>query len=160
MELILWRHAEAESGEPDLGRKLTAKGDKQARRVAIWLHAHLPESTKVLVSPATRAQQTARALTEIAHRKAKTVDAIAPGASVDDVLQAVDWPNSRTPKLVVGHQPTLGLVASRILTGSDLPWSIKKAAIWWFSTKDSEAAEGVEGAPKVVLRAVVNPDLV
>jgi phosphohistidine phosphatase len=158
MELILWRHAEAESGEPDLGRKLTSKGDKQAKRIAVWLHAHLPESTKVLVSPATRAQQTARALVDIAHRKAKTVETLAPGASVDDILQAVDWPNSKTPKLVVGHQPTLGLVASRILTGVDLPWSIKKAAVWWFSTKDSEAQDS-GGAAKVVLRAVVNPDL-
>lgn len=159
MELILWRHAEAESGEPDLGRKLTAKGDKQAKRIAIWLHAHLPESTKVLVSPATRAQQTARALVDITHRKARTVEALAPGASVDDILQSVDWPKSKAPKLVVGHQPTLGLVASRILTGSELPWSVKKAAVWWFSTKDSEAEQGAEGAAKVVLRAVVNPDL-
>jgi phosphohistidine phosphatase len=157
MELILWRHAEAESGEPDLGRKLTSKGDKQARRVAAWLHAHLPDSTKVMVSPATRAQQTARALTDITHQKAKTVDKLAPGASVEDILQAVDWPNSKTPKLVVGHQPTLGLVASRIMTGSELHWPIKKAAIWWFSTKDTEA-DGAEAA-KVVLRAVVNPDL-
>ena len=30
MDLILWRHAEAEPGEPDLGRRLTAKGIQQA----------------------------------------------------------------------------------------------------------------------------------
>jgi phosphohistidine phosphatase len=160
MELILWRHAEAETGEPDLGRKLTSKGEKQARRVAAWLHAHLPESTKVLVSPATRAQQTARALADIAPRKLKTVEALAPGASVDDILQAADWPASKTPKLVVGHQPTLGLVASRVLTGAELPWSIRKAAVWWLSTKDNEAMSGADGAAKVVLRAVVNPDLI
>ena len=52
MELILWRHAEAEPGEPDLGRKLTAKGEKQARRVAEWLHSHLPQTAKIYVSPA------------------------------------------------------------------------------------------------------------
>ena len=33
MDLILWRHAEAEPGEPDLGRRLTAKGLKQAERM-------------------------------------------------------------------------------------------------------------------------------
>ena len=33
MDLILWRHAEAEPGEPDVGRRLTAKGLKQAERV-------------------------------------------------------------------------------------------------------------------------------
>ena len=61
MELILWRHAEAEPGEPDLGRKLTAKGEKQARRVAEWLQTRLPQTAKIYVSPARRAQQTAQA---------------------------------------------------------------------------------------------------
>src|SRR5436190_21449722 len=37
MDLILWRHADAEPGEPDIGRRLTAKGLKQAERVAAWL---------------------------------------------------------------------------------------------------------------------------
>ena len=32
MDLILWRHADAEPGEPDDQRRLTAKGKKQARR--------------------------------------------------------------------------------------------------------------------------------
>ena len=34
MDLILWRHCEAEPGEPDLGRRLTSKGLKQAERMA------------------------------------------------------------------------------------------------------------------------------
>ena len=34
MDLILWRHCEAEAGEPDLGRRLTPKGHKQAERMA------------------------------------------------------------------------------------------------------------------------------
>ena len=41
MDLILWRHAEAEEaddGRPDLERKLTARGERQATRVALWLH--------------------------------------------------------------------------------------------------------------------------
>ena len=97
MELILWRHAEAEVGEPDLGRRLTSKGEKQARRMAEWLHAHLPESARILVSPAMRAQQTVQALAELGHRKFKTVEEVAPGATVKDVLRAVDWPNAKKP---------------------------------------------------------------
>ena len=65
MELILWRHADAEDaapGKPDAERSLTAKGEKQARRVAGWLKKQLPEDTRVVVSPARRAQQTAQAL--------------------------------------------------------------------------------------------------
>ena len=37
MDLILWRHAKPEPGEPDLGRRLTSKGLKQAERMAAWL---------------------------------------------------------------------------------------------------------------------------
>ncbi len=62
MDLILWRHAEAEPGEPDLGRRLTAKGIQQAERMAKWLDRHLPATTRILSSPADRTQQTARAL--------------------------------------------------------------------------------------------------
>ena len=62
MDLILWRHAEAEAGEPDLGRQLTSKGRKHAVRIAGWLEHYLPSTCRILVSPADRAQQTASAL--------------------------------------------------------------------------------------------------
>ena len=41
MDLILWRHAEAIDGMPDLARKLTPKGAKQAREMAAWLRPRL-----------------------------------------------------------------------------------------------------------------------
>ena len=153
MELILWRHAEAEAGEPDLGRKLTGKGEKQARRMAEWLHAHLPDSARILVSPATRAQQTAKVLAEVGHRKLKTVEAIAPGASAADLLAAADWPDARQATVIVGHQPTLGWVISELLAGGAQSWSVKKGAVWWLQSR----ARG--GEEQVVLRAVVSPDL-
>ena len=65
MDLILWRHAEAENlqeGMDDLSRALTPKGERQAARMATWLDAHLPEGARVLVSPARRTEQTAKAL--------------------------------------------------------------------------------------------------
>ena len=138
MELVLWRHAEAEdagNGILDLERKLTAKGEKQARRVAQWLNDRLPDATRILVSPAVRTQQTAQALVELSDRKWKTVPAIAPGAEVDAFLAAVNWPHARHPVVAVGHQPTLGLVASRLLTGTSLPWVVKKGQIWWISSR-------------------------
>jgi phosphohistidine phosphatase len=153
MDLVLWRHADAEPGEPDEERRLTAKGKKQARRAAEWLHGNLPNSARILVSPAVRAQQTAACLHELSHRKLKTVPALAPGASAADILQAVDWPNADGCVVVVGHQPTLGWVASRVLAGKDLPWSIKKAGIWWLQAKPDPSGGDAS------LRAVVNPDL-
>jgi phosphohistidine phosphatase len=153
MELILWRHAEAEIGEPDLGRKLTPRGEKQARRSAEWLHSNLPDSARIYVSPATRAQQTAQALAELSQRKFRTVEQIAPGASVQDVLLAVDWPNSKTPVVIVGHQPTLGQVASWLVAGEEQDWSVKKSGIWWLSSRERDGAE------QIIVRAVINPDM-
>jgi phosphohistidine phosphatase len=153
MDLVLWRHADAEPGEPDEQRRLTAKGKKQARRAAEWLHGNLPNSAKILVSPAVRAQQTAAFLGEFSHRKLKTVPALAPGAGTDEVLRIVDWPNASGCVVVVGHQPVLGWIASRLLAHKDLPWSIKKAGIWWLHGRSD--VDPVE----VALRAVVNPDL-
>ena len=150
MDLILWRHAEAEPGEPDLGRRLTAKGLKQAERVGAWLDSHLPDATRVLASPADRAQQTALAL----KRKYRTVDEIAPGASVAAVLAAAGWPDSREPVLIVGHQPTLGAVASFLLSGEEAYWSVRKGAVWWLSNRAKE------GGAAVVLKVVVAPDFV
>ncbi len=150
MDLILWRHADAEPGEPDLGRRLTAKGIKQAERMAGWLDRRLPDGCRILVSPADRAQQTALPL----KRKFRIVDELAPGAGVDAVLAAAGWPDAHDATLIVGHQPTLGEVAATLLTGDALSWSMKKAAVWWLSNRARD------GGSEVVLKLVIGPDLV
>jgi len=154
MDLLLWRHAEAEDGGPDLARKLTAKGEKQSRRVAQWLNDRLTGSARVLTSPALRAQQTARALTELSNRKLKVLQQLAPGASVDEFLRAVDWPHARGAVLAVGHQPMLGLVASKLLTGIEQPWAIKKGGLWWFSSRTDEGESS-----SLLLIAAISPSL-
>jgi len=153
MELLLWRHAEAEDGMPDLGRKLTPKGEKQARRVAQWLNDRLPESARVLASPSMRTQQTAQALIELGERKIRTLPELGPGATAEEFLRAVDWPNARHVVVAVGHQPTLGLVASTLLAGAEQPWAIKKGALWWLSSRPDE------GDLPASLVAMVNPSL-
>ena len=62
MDLLLWRHAEAEDGIPDLKRRLTARGEKQAAQMGEWLKKNAPKNLLVVASPALRCQQTARAL--------------------------------------------------------------------------------------------------
>src|SRR5450631_3211762 len=101
MDLILWRHADTvvakNDSEPDFQRRLTGKGRKQAAHVAAWLERHMPDSTKVLVSPAVRARETAEAL----GRKFHTVPELGPGAPAAQVLIAAGWPDSRHPVLVI-----------------------------------------------------------
>ncbi len=148
MDLILWRHAEAEEGVPDDGRKLTAKGEKQAKQVGRWLKAHLPENARILVSPAKRAQQTADYL----DRKFQTIKEIGTKASVKSVLAAAGWPNGKGTVVVVGHQPTVGRTAATLLTGVQADWSIKKGGVWWFSnTKNNDEKQ-------IILRAVMSSE--
>lgn len=150
MDLILWRHAEAADGMPDMARNLTAKGQKQAEDTAYWLRPRLPKHTRILVSPAQRTLQTATALTQ----NFEIVRDLAPGASPAAVLAAAGWPDQTGAVVVVGHQPTLGMVAAMLIAGEPMPWSIKKGGIWWLSHR----MRGEQ--PRVVLRAVTGPDFI
>jgi phosphohistidine phosphatase len=151
MELILWRHAEAEEADgtiPDHKRRLTARGEKQAKQVAGWLQRHLPRKQKILVSPAERTQQTAHAL-ELPYEIEPRVGI---DASVKDMLSVTGWPDRSGTVLVIGHQPTLGRVAALLLGGEEADWSIKKGGVWWFASRNRD------GEAQTVLRAVLNPD--
>ena len=150
MDLILWRHAEAEEGIPDLQRPLTAKGQKQARRMAEWLDSQLPDGCKILVSPALRTLQTVEPL----GRKYKVVQEIGPGASAQDVLRAANWPKGKEAVLVVGHQPTLGQVAALLVGGREGYWEMKKANAWWIVQKEADDPDSL------YLKAVMAPELI
>ena len=149
MELILWRHADAEEGSPDSERELTAKGLKQATQMGKWLRRRLPADAQVLASPARRAQQTARALTQ----DFKTVKELGISASAEAVLVACSWSGDDRTVVVVGHQPTLGEVAALLLTGMRQSWSVKKGAIVWLAHRAREPHARAQ------LRAAISPDL-
>lgn len=151
MNLILWRHAEAldaAPGQDDLSRPLTPKGERQAQRVARWLSQRLAESTRVLVSPALHCRQTAAAL----GKQSKTVPELAPDAGIQSLLDAAGWPDARTPVLLIGHQPTLGVLAAYLLTGTPHPIAVKKGSVWWLRSRDREGSAGA------VLHAVQSAD--
>lgn len=149
MDLILWRHAEADEAQPDLARKLTARGHKHAARAAEWLLQRLPAKFTVLASPAERTRQTALAL----GAPFRTLQSLAPGASVADILAAAEWPDRKGAVVVVGHQPDLGRVAAHLVSGTGGNWAVKKGGFWWLSNrlKNDEA--------QIVVRAVLAPDL-
>jgi phosphohistidine phosphatase len=154
MHLILWRHAEAEDiAASDLSRQLTTRGRKQAQNVARWLRARLPDDAVILASPAARTIQTAEALTD----QYRVVRELAPDASVEDVLTAVGWPEGLSSTVVVvGHQPTLGEVAARLLSGGAdaRSWAVKKAGVLWLASRERD------GGDQAVLHAAITPDLV
>ena len=132
MQLILWRHAEAEDGggKPDFERELTKKGRKQADRMAAWLASRIDRQWRVLVSPALRTLQTVEPL----HIPYEEEEAVGLAANERTLLRAAGWPDSKSDVLVVGHQPTLGDAAAVLLGGGE-GQSIRKGAIWWFATR-------------------------
>lgn len=138
MDLVLWRHAEAQEwveGGNDMARNLTPRGDKQAARMAAWLDRQLPESTRILVSPSKRTEQTALALS----RKYKIRPELAPECSVEQLLELVQWPCAKGTVLVIGHQPTLGQTIAQLLGLSTSECSVKKGAVWWLRNREREA---------------------
>jgi phosphohistidine phosphatase len=145
MELILWRHADAEDAFPDESRQLTDKGRRQAKRMADWLNERLPGDCLILSSPAIRAWQTAEAL----GRTVKTEPALSTASTAPALLRAVGWPDGDGTTVVVGHQPTLGAAAALALTGKAAAWPVKKGAFWWIVS----AADGLQ------VRAVLTPKL-
>lgn len=149
MDLILWRHADAQDGEQDMARALTAKGRKQAQQMAAWLHARLPKNLRILVSPAVRALQTADAL-ELEY---EVIANIAPGAAGVEILSAAGWPDATGTVLLVGHQPTLGEAASLLLFGETRALNIKKGGLIWLTNR-------VRGSqPQTILKAAMTPEL-
>ncbi|HEX4234954.1 MAG TPA: histidine phosphatase family protein [Caldimonas sp.] len=147
MDLILWRHAEAEDAGRggDLARALTARGREQAERMAAWLAPRLPATALVIVSPAKRCQQTVAAL----GRAPATVAALGPGATPEALLAAAGWPSAGETVVVVGHQPTIGQAAALAMGAAGSAWQVKKGAVWWLRGSKSGA---------VRLHAVRSPD--
>ncbi|HEY2188372.1 MAG TPA: histidine phosphatase family protein [Caldimonas sp.] len=147
MDLILWRHAEAEDADRggDLERALTARGRSQAERMAKWLTPRLPEKARILASPAKRCQETAAAL----GRAPVTVATIGPGATPGALLAATGWPGAGETVVVVGHQPTIGQAAALAMGATGAAWQVKKGALWWLHS-------GKGGA--VRLHTVQSPD--
>lgn len=159
MELILWRHAEAvdhpdgDSGVGgdalDLERRLTPRGEKQAARMAAWLDRQLPDGARVYASPAQRSLQTAAAL----GRKVRVRDELVPGADPAAVLALAGWPDSKTPVVVVGHQPTLGQVIALLVGLPEADCPMRKGAVWWLRQRERA------GRMQTVLVTVQTPEL-
>ena len=149
MDLLLWRHAEAEDGEDDMKRRLTERGHKQARTMAAWIRKHQPKDLRIIVSPAVRTQQTAEAL----KLPFETQRKIGPEACVSELIAASGWPAASGAVLIVGHQPSLGRLASLLLAGHESEWTIKKGALWWLSNRVRR------GETQTVLRAVIPAEM-
>lgn len=159
MDLILWRHAEAQvhphgldgrQGDAlDMARQLTSRGEKQAMRMAQWLDRQLPQGARVYSSPAQRAEQTAAAL----GRKVRISPVLVPEGDPAALLDLIQWPQGKSPSVVIGHQPTLGQVIARLLGMHEDECAVKKGALWWLRYRQRD------GRPQTVIVTVQTPEL-
>lgn len=152
MDIVIWRHAEAvewQEGCDDLDRALTARGYKQAIRMAEWLDRQLPESTRIFSSPARRCEDTVCRL----DRKYKLHNSLLPESNVGDILTSMQWPTAKGTVLLVGHQPMIGQIIAQSLGFDDSACSVRKGSVWWLRSRERE------GKRQTVLVAVQSVDM-
>jgi phosphohistidine phosphatase len=149
MDLLLWRHAEAAPGDPDAARALTEHGRLQAQLMARWLAPRLPANLRLVASPARRAQETALALA----RSFETTESLAPGTDVAALLRIAGWPEGKRPVMLVGHQPTLGETAARLIDGRQASWRIGAGAVWWLRSRQRK------GRSDATLLLAIEPEI-
>ncbi len=152
MDLIFWRHSEtteALDGQADAERPLTARGERQALRMAHWLERQLPESTKILCCPSVRAEQTVIPL----GRKYKLREELSPNAYIDDVLTLAQWPLNKNSILLVTHQPLIGEIISQLMQIQLQELVVRKVSVWWLRSRFKDEK------PQTMLVTVQTPEL-
>jgi phosphohistidine phosphatase len=126
MKLLLIRHAIAEerevfarTGKDDRLRPLTDEGRKKMKQAAKGLRRIAPDIDLLATSPLTRAAQTGAILDTVYDGlKEVEVEQLAPEATPEDLLR---WLRKRKEECVaaVGHEPSLSLILSWLLTGNE-----------------------------------------
>jgi phosphohistidine phosphatase len=120
--IYLLRHGEAEDGHgDDAARRLTAKGERQARAAGLALREIGAGIDACLASPKVRAAETARLACE-ALGVAVEVTAALRGGRFD----ALELVAGRGEVLLVGHEPDFSVEVAR-LTGANA--AMKKGGI-------------------------------
>lgn len=149
MLLHLLRHAEAEalsSSGLDADRALTEAGAKRMKAVGRAIARMEPDFDAVLVSPLLRARQTAEAVVSACRYRGevRVTEALLPGADPSALLEELEdggWASV----LAVGHEPLLGRLFGRLVSGRrDVEVPIKKASLSVFEISPHLGADRAE----------------
>ena len=117
VQLVIVRHAEAASGEPDELRPLTPAGREAARALGQRLADEGLEPDAVLTSPLLRARETAAELARPAGLEPEPDERLAPGATAEGVRAAAEERGETV--IVVGHQPDCSRIAAALVGGEE-----------------------------------------
>ena len=123
MDLYLLRHGKAETGSGigDDMRALTPEGRKEIRQVAAWIASQGIPLALVATSPLLRARETAELMqAALDPRPSLEVwDELAPDSVMEDLVVRIARTDPAGALLLVGHEPLLSMLASRIIAGDD-----------------------------------------
>lgn len=143
LEVFFWRHAPAEAHHPlgDVHRALTPRGHRQAQQSATVL-ARVLRGRKMpyqlVTSPAVRAVQTARCLSDAVIFD----ETLLPEANGDAYVQAMTRHALPAHALIlVGHQPSIGDAIAYCLGAPTLNLSVRKSAVWWLSVREGRSVQ-------------------
>ncbi|MCK9630230.1 MAG: phosphohistidine phosphatase SixA [Methanoregula sp.] len=124
MDVFILRHGKAEVAKPggrDADRPLTKKGRDDILAVALWIAAHDPEFDLIAASPLARAQETAAIIADVLEvpQKMATWKVLVPGGDTDTVCREIGRYPDNAAVLLVGHEPLLSSLISRIISGNE-----------------------------------------
>jgi phosphohistidine phosphatase len=124
VDVYLLRHGKAEpavSGGRDADRRLTKKGREDILAGALWMVAQELEFDLIATSPLARAQETAAIVSGVLEmrKEPETWDLLVPGGSPDSIMHEIGRYETSSAILLVGHEPLLSSLISRIITGDE-----------------------------------------
>jgi len=131
VEILFLRHADA--GDPlawvgpDEDRPLSAKGERQAERVARHLEAIGAAPDAIITSPMLRAFQTAEAVATRFGREVVISDRLAGGLDVESLDELLDEAGMPTRPLLVGHDPEFSETVSALIGAVGI--AVRKGAL-------------------------------
>jgi phosphohistidine phosphatase len=124
VDIFLLRHGKAEDSTPDGGdaaRRLTNKGAEEILGIGLWMASQGLKFDLIAASPLARAQETAAIVAGILkYRKTlETWDVLVPGSEPDAVCHEISRHGKASAILLVGHEPLLSSLISRIISGDE-----------------------------------------
>ncbi|MFO0760833.1 MAG: histidine phosphatase family protein [Byssovorax sp.] len=144
MEIFLVRHAHALDEAPglgDTGRWLSERGRKITRKVGRWMaKGKKRRPAAIWSSPLVRAVQTAEILAaEVGYKgEVKAVGELSPGRDPGDLLLLLQSAGTEGPLVLVGHEPSLSLIAKALLGETSLP-PFKKSGVLGLRYEEGKA---------------------
>jgi len=143
MKLYLVRHAIAENRSPDHEddnlRPLTEKGKEKMERIAGGLRKLGVEPDLIVSSPYVRASQTASILAKTLKYKEEFIysDFLVPMGEPDDMIGEINEKYSVDELMLVGHEPSMSMLASVLLAGNpNISINFKKGGVCCLSVDD------------------------